>query len=139
MAQVPRPPGGHLEYTEDPQQCAIRETLRKWVSSSVALIFSESPTTSQRGWQTLYYHLDETQGSAANQQSLSRRGVGYRPVEIGILPSPLFLPLENFIDQKSPPADAILKVRSIDQPLSGTHPAFCDKIQHPFYQSSRGR
>jgi len=105
-------PGGHLEFAEDPQQCAIRET-REEVGlqlSSVDFLGITNDIFAGCGkhYITIWMEAAGFSGEPAITAASEVAEIGWFVWDA--LPSPLFMPLENLINQKSYPADAILKV-----------------------------
>ncbi len=105
-------PGGHLEFGETPEQCAIRET-REEVGIEVAnprfiAVTNDIFEESGKHYITLWMQVDHLSGEP-------RIAAEYEVGEVGwfkwdSLPSPLFLPLENLLNQKSYPPDGIMKL-----------------------------
>ena len=105
-------PGGHLEFEEDLQQCAIRET-REEVGlelSSVHFlgITNDIFTESGKHYITIWM---EAAGFSGEPTAAAREVSDIGWFALDALPSPLFLPLENLINRNSLPPDAFLKVR----------------------------
>jgi len=96
-------PGGHLEFGETPEQCAIRETLEEtglsldvvqpgpWVND----IF----TAEQKHYVTLFCIAESKagQGEPINTEPEKCEGGGWYDCEQ--LPQPLFQPLEDLIQK----------------------------------------
>jgi 8-oxo-dGTP diphosphatase len=106
-------PGGHLEFAEDPQQCAIRET-REEVGLQLGrvdflAITNDIFTGSGKHYITIWMEAAGFSGVPTIAAASEVADIGW--FEWDALPSPLFLPLENLISQKSHPSDAILKFR----------------------------
>jgi 8-oxo-dGTP diphosphatase len=107
-------PGGHLEFGEEPRECAIRET-REEVGlelSDMRLIgiTNDIFPASGRHYITLWMEASGFHGEpyiAADQEVTD---IGWFTWDA--LPTPLFLPLENLIHHRSQPTDAILKLGS---------------------------
>ena len=108
-------PGGHLEFSEDPQQCAIRETREEVGLQLSGVDFLGITNDIFSGSGKHYITIWMIAAGFSGEPTIAAPGevsdIGW--YEWDTLPSPLFLPLENLINQKSHPADAILKVRPV--------------------------
>jgi 8-oxo-dGTP diphosphatase len=98
-------PGGHLEYGESPEACAIRETKEETgvdITNVRAIgytndVFEESG----RHYITLWMAGEHRSGEATIAAPYEVAEVGW--YAWGALPEPLFLPLWNLIRGKSYP------------------------------------
>ena len=99
-------PGGHLEYGESPQQCAIREA---WEETGVTIInpvfraitndiFEED----QRHYLTVWMEGTYVSGEPTVQSPRELSEVGWFSWDA--LPEPLFLPLEHLLTGQCDPA-----------------------------------
>jgi 8-oxo-dGTP diphosphatase len=94
-------PGGHLEYGEAPQDCALRETLEETgvMITDVAFrtitndIFEEEGKHYVTLWMEARYASGEARVNSAREMS----AVGWFSWDA--LPAPLFLPFENLLAQ----------------------------------------
>lgn len=92
-------PGGHLEYGESPQECAIRE-----VEEEVGVLIS-NPTfftvtndlfeEEGKHYVTIWIEARYVSGEAQVNSARETSAVGWFPWDA--LPTPRFLPLENFL------------------------------------------
>ena len=107
-------PGGHLEFGEDPQECAIRET-REEVGlevSGVSFIGVTNDIFPESGKHYITLWMEATAFKGEPHIAAAREVAAYGWFAWDTLPSTLFLPLENLIRQQSLPPDAILKLVS---------------------------
>jgi len=111
-------PGGHLEFAEDPQQCAIRETLEEvgLQLSRVDFLGITNDIFSGSGKHYITIWMKAARFSGEPTIAAASEVADIAWFEWDALPSPLFLPLENLINQKSLPPDAFLKVRLAGRP-----------------------
>ena len=106
-------PGGHLEFGETPEQCAIRET-REEVGIEITNVRFIAVTNdifkeSGKHYITLWMQGDLWSGEpkVAAESEVTKPGwFGW-----DCLPSPLFLPFENLLDQKSYPSEGFLNIK----------------------------
>jgi 8-oxo-dGTP diphosphatase len=102
-------PGGHLEYGETPEECAIRETREETGIEITDLHFraitNDVFVAEERHYITIWmearYKSGEAQVNAPYEMSETRW------FDWDSLPEPLFLPLRNLLSGKCypPPAD----------------------------------
>jgi 8-oxo-dGTP diphosphatase len=103
-------PGGHLEFGESPEQCAIRETKEE-VGIEVGDIRFVAVTNdifkeSGKHYITLWMQADHLSGEPKIAAENEVAEVSWFKWES--LPTPLFIPLENLMNQKSYPPDGLL-------------------------------
>jgi 8-oxo-dGTP diphosphatase len=106
-------PGGHLEFGENPEQCAIRETQEE-VGIEIGNVRFVAVTNdifieSNKHYITLWMQADHISGEPRIAAEDEVAQVGWFKWES--LPSPLFIPLENLMNQKSYPPDGILRIK----------------------------
>lgn len=104
-------PGGHLEFGESPEQCAIRETQEE-VGIEIGDVRFVAVTNdifkeSGKHYITLWMQADHLSGEPRIAAECEVAQVGWFNWES--LPSPLFIPLENLVNQKSYPPDGFFK------------------------------
>jgi 8-oxo-dGTP diphosphatase len=99
------PPGGHLDYGESPEQCAVREALEE-TGVEVADVRFRAVTndffeSERRHYVTIWMEGAYRAGVAvANLEEMSEvRWFSWKH-----LPTPLFLPLENLLAGRCYPA-----------------------------------
>ena len=100
-------PGGHLEYGESPEECAVRETKEETgvdITGVRALgytndVFEES----EQHYITLWMAGEYKSGKATVAAPYEASEVGWYARDA--LPEPLFLPLRNLIRGESYPPD----------------------------------
>jgi 8-oxo-dGTP diphosphatase len=107
-------PGGHLDFGEDPGQCAIRETCEEvgLEISGVRFIGVTNDIFPESGKHYITLWMEAIGFSGKAHIAAAREVAGYGWFAWEALPAPLFLPLENLISQRSLPPDAILKLES---------------------------
>jgi 8-oxo-dGTP diphosphatase len=95
------PPGGHLEFGEEPETCARRETLEE---SGVILaecefvgITNDVFTTERRHYVTLFYRARQWSGTPTVREPEKCDAWQWWPVDG--LPDNLFLPLRHFVEK----------------------------------------
>jgi len=96
-------PGGHLEFGETPEQCAIRETLEEtglsldvvqpgpWVND----IFTDE----QKHYVTLFCIAESKAGQGEPINTEPEKCEGWGWYDCDQLPQPLFQPLEDLIEK----------------------------------------
>ena len=96
-------PGGHLEFGETPEQCAMRETLEEtglsldvvqpgpWVND----IF----TAEQKHYVTLFCIAESKAGQGKPINTEPEKCEGWGGYDCEQLPQPLFQPLEDLIEK----------------------------------------
>jgi 8-oxo-dGTP diphosphatase len=96
-------PGGHLELGESIEQCAKREVLEETglvVESFTKLGFTNDIFEQEgKHYVTLFVLAECTQG--APQVTEPNKCLQWKWRSLDDLPQPLFLPLENFLNQYS--------------------------------------
>lgn len=105
-------PGGHLEFGETPEHCAVRE-VREEVGVAVGQIRFVAATNdvfqaAGKHYVTLWVAAASVAGEPAvvADQEVSEGGwFGWDS-----LPSPLFMPFENLLNGQSYPADGLAKI-----------------------------
>ncbi len=98
-------PGGHLEYGETPEQCAVRET-REEVGIDIsgvrfAAITNDVFAEKSRHYITIWMLAARAKGEPFIAAAREVSEVGW--FRWDDLPSPLFLPLQNLLDGKGYP------------------------------------
>ncbi|MBE0358760.1 MULTISPECIES: NUDIX hydrolase [Pseudoalteromonas] len=92
-------PGGHLEFGESVEQCAIREVLEETglnVSKITKLDFTNDIfSTENKHYITLYVKADYEGGEALLKEP--SKCLQWRWCDINNLPTPLFTSLENYL------------------------------------------
>lgn len=92
-------PGGHLEFSESVEQCAIREVLEETglnVSKITKLDFTNDIfSTENKHYITLYVEADYEGGEALLKEP--SKCLQWRWCDINNLPTPLFTSLENYL------------------------------------------
>jgi 8-oxo-dGTP diphosphatase len=106
-------PGGHLEFGESPEHCAIRETLEE-VGIEIGNVRFVAVTNdifkdSGKHYITLWMRADHLSGKPRIAAEQEVAEVGWFNWEF--LPSPLFVPLENLMNHKSYPLDGFLNMK----------------------------
>ena len=106
-------PGGHLEFGESPEQCAIRAT-REEVGIEInnahfIAVTNDIFKESGKHYITIWMQGDLLSGEP-------KFAAEYEVAEFGwfnwdCLPLPLFSPLENLINQKSYPPEGFLNIK----------------------------
>ena len=103
-------PGGHLEFGESPEECAIRETQEEVGieigNVSFVTVTNDIFKESGKHYITLWMQADHLSGKPRIAAEFEVAEVGWFNWES--LPSPLFIPLENLINQNSYPPDGFL-------------------------------
>jgi len=105
-------PGGHLEFQETPEACAVRET-REEVGIEIErvrflAITNDVFTDRARHYITIWMQADYCSGEAGVAAEHEIAEVGW--FDWDALPEPLFLPFENFLHQKSYPPEGFRMV-----------------------------
>ena len=107
-------PGGHLDFGETPEQCAIRETqeevgieIKDVQFIAVTNDFFEA---SEKHYITLWMVGTYVSGEPKIAADYEVAEVGWFDWES--LPSPLFIPFENLVNQRSYPPDSIVHFKS---------------------------
>jgi 8-oxo-dGTP diphosphatase len=99
-------PGGHLQYGESPQQCAIREALEETGVTITDPVFRAITNDvfegEQKHYLTIWMEGTYVSGEPAVQASRKLSAVGWFPWEA--LPEPLFLPFEHLLTGRCDPA-----------------------------------
>ena len=106
-------PGGHFEFGESLEQCAIRETQEE-VGIEIGNVRFVAVTNdifkeSGKHYITLWMQADHLSGEPRIAAENEVAQIGWFNWES--LPSPLFTPLENLMNQKSYPPDGLLKMK----------------------------
>ncbi len=96
-------PGGHLEFGETPEQCAIRETLEE---TGLSLdVVQPSPwvndifTAEQKHYVTLFCIAESKAGQGEPINTEPEKCEGWGWYDCDQLPQPLFQPLEDLIEK----------------------------------------
>lgn len=94
-------PGGHLEFGETPEQCAIREVFEEagiGISNAVRVAFTNDILEKeQKHYVTLYIASDYAGGDVRVMEP--DKCEEWRWVDWDDLPRPLFIPIENLLRQ----------------------------------------
>lgn len=100
------PPGGHLEYGESPQECAIREAQEEAGVTIAHPVFraitNDVFETEQRHYLTVWMEGTYAAGKPTVQSSRELSEIGWFPWDA--LPEPLFLPFEHLLTGQCDPA-----------------------------------
>ena len=104
-------PGGHLEFGESPEACAIRE-VREETGVEIGnvrflAITNDIFAEAGRHYITLWMQGEYRSGTPAIHAPYEMRAVDWFQLEN--LPRPLFLPLQNLADGNSQPPQAWLE------------------------------
>lgn len=98
-------PGGHLEYGESPEGCAIRETKEETNVDITAVRFRAMTNdvfeAERLHYITVWMEADYLSGEAVVNAADEASEVGWFAWDR--LPKPLFLPFQNLLDGKSYP------------------------------------
>lgn len=99
------PPGGHLDFGEAIEACAIRETLEETglhiADPEFLAITNDVFTDDGRHYITVWMRAASAAGEPAVQDPAEVAQVGWFPPDA--LPAPLFLSLENLLALRSHP------------------------------------
>lgn len=99
------PPGGHLEYHENPADCAKREVLEetglKIKNTQFATITNDIFEDTGKHYITLYYIADYDSGDVENKAPYKCER--WKWFEWNKLPKPLFLCIQNLLKQNFNP------------------------------------
>jgi 8-oxo-dGTP diphosphatase len=106
-------PGGHLDFGETPEQCAIRETQEE-VGLEITDVRFIAATNDIFEASGKHYITLWMEGACLSGEP--KIAADYEVAELGwfewdSLPSPLFIPFENLVNQKSYPPDGILNIK----------------------------
>jgi 8-oxo-dGTP diphosphatase len=106
-------PGGHLDFGETPEQCAIRET-REEVGIEIEDMRFVAVTNDYFEANEKHYISLWMAGSYISGEP--KITADYEVAKLGwfgwdALPSPLFIPFENFVNQRSYPPDGITNLK----------------------------
>ncbi len=106
-------PGGHLDFGETPEQCAIRETQEEVgiEITNVRFIAATNDIFEAEGKHYISLWMGGTFVSGEPKITAD-----YEVAELGwfewdSLPSPLFIPFENLVNQRSYPPEGILNLK----------------------------
>ena len=104
------PPGGHLDFGETLEACAIRETLEETglhiAEPEFFAITNDIFESDGKHYVTVWMRVEAPDGVAAVRDPAEVASVGW--FERTQLPSPLFLSLENLLAGRSLPRAAML-------------------------------
>jgi 8-oxo-dGTP diphosphatase len=105
-------PGGHLEYGESPEECAVRETLEETgvVIANVRALGYTNDLFESTGlhYITLWMAGEHVLGEAQVAAPYEASQVGWFAWDAP--PAPLFLPLKQLLEGKSYPPDISLRL-----------------------------
>ncbi len=100
------PPGGHLEYGESVQECAIRETQEETGVTITTPVFraitNDLFETEQKHYLTIWMEGTYLAGEPEVRAPQELSGVGWFSWDA--LPEPLFLPFEHLLTGQCDPA-----------------------------------
>jgi 8-oxo-dGTP diphosphatase len=100
------PPGGHLEYGESPQQCAIREAQEEAGVTIINPVFraitNDVFEQERRHYLTVWMEGTYVSGEPTVQSPRELSAVDWFPWDA--LPEPLFLPFEHLLTGQCDPA-----------------------------------
>jgi 8-oxo-dGTP diphosphatase len=106
-------PGGHLEYGESPEECAVRETKEETgvdIANVRALGYTNDVFSSRDlHYITLWMAGDYQSGEATVAAPYEASQVGWFAWDA--LPEPLFLPLTQLLEGQSYPPETCIRVR----------------------------
>ena len=92
-------PGGHLEYGETPEACALRETLEETgvtiTNVTFRTITNDFFEDEGKHYVTIWMEGDYLSGEPFINSARELTAVGWFPWDV--LPQPLFLPLKNLL------------------------------------------
>ena len=101
-------PGGHLEFGESPEACAIREVREETVveigNVRFLAITNDCFTATAKHYITIWMQGDHRSGTPAVNAPYEMSAVDWFALDN--LPQPLFLPLRNLVDGNSRPRRA---------------------------------
>ncbi|RYG59095.1 MAG: NUDIX domain-containing protein [Alphaproteobacteria bacterium] len=94
-------PGGHLEFGETPEQCALRETLEETglQTHSPRIIGVTNDIFPETGKHYITVFVETQSDSAAFTVTEPEKYINLSWITEDELPSPLFLPLANYFKQ----------------------------------------
>ena len=99
-------PGGHLEYGEAPQECAIREVREETGVTINSVVFraitNDVFEAEQKHYLTIWLEGSYVAGEPVVQAPQELSAVGW--FSWGSLPEPLFLPFEHLLTGRCDPA-----------------------------------
>ena len=99
-------PGGHLDYGESPERCAVREAKEETSVAIAALEFrgvtNDIFDSEHKHYITIWFKAEYLSGEPKVAAPDEMSEVGW--FEWDNLPSPLFLPLKNLLEGKSYPS-----------------------------------
>jgi 8-oxo-dGTP diphosphatase len=106
-------PGGHIDYGETPEQCAVRETLEEvgiMVGNVRFLgITNDVFAETQRHYITVWVQADHVSGTPRPMDPEELTEIGWFAQDS--LPSPLFLPLQQLLAGKAYQTDSSVAAR----------------------------
>jgi 8-oxo-dGTP diphosphatase len=93
-------PGGHLEFGESPQECAIRETFEETgitiADATFRAITNDVFEQEEKHYITIWMEGRYISGDAIVNATYEMTEVGWFPWDA--LPAPLFLPFRNLLE-----------------------------------------
>ncbi|HAE59787.1 MAG TPA: DNA mismatch repair protein MutT [Anaerolineae bacterium] len=106
-------PGGHLDFGETPEQCAIRETQEEVGIEIKDVRFVAATNDFFEANEKHYISLWMAGSYISGEPKIA---ADYEVAELGwfswdSLPSPLFIPFENLVNQRSYPPDGITNLK----------------------------
>ncbi|MCK8129014.1 ADP-ribose pyrophosphatase [Pseudoalteromonas sp. S1610] len=100
-------PGGHLEFGETVEQCAVREVVEETglnVTNIRKLDFTNDIFSAEnKHYITLYVQADYEGGEVINKEP--HKCLQWRWCDINDLPAPLFISLKNYLAQNTLPTE----------------------------------
>lgn len=102
-------PGGHLDFGETPEQCAIREVQEEVgvEISNVRLVAFTNDFFETEGKHYLSLWMEGTLVSGEPKIAADYEVAEFGWFEWDSLPSPLFIPFDNLVKQKSYPPEGL--------------------------------
>jgi 8-oxo-dGTP diphosphatase len=107
-------PGGHLDFGESPEQCAIREVLEE---TGVVIdrpvfrgITNDCFVEESRHYVTLWIQAEHVSGEARIGAPEEMSEAGW--FRLDTLPKPLFLSLRNLVDDRCAPAGIFAAIKA---------------------------
>ena len=106
-------PGGHLDFGETPEECAIREAEEEVgiKITNVRFVAATNDVFEELGKHYISLWMEGTFLSGEPRIAADYEIADFGWFEWDSLPSPLFLPFENLVNQKSYPPEGILGIR----------------------------
>ena len=109
-------PGGHLDFGETPEECAIRETQEE-VGIEITnprFLAATNDIFKAEGKHFISLWMQATYASGEPRVMADDEVAELGWFEWDSLPSPLFIPFENLVNHRSYPPEAILNLKHSD-------------------------